>query len=675
MKIILFLGSGWLNNGDALRELESRSDLRPRTDFIIVSSGSIFNLNLYHLTKQHKARRSIDKNWLLTCIFHEGIANNRKHSSFHLVIDPNTNQLLKYYVPSFHKLPKHYSQLLNTTNETVFVENVELNASTTESVDDFVIDMHCSFHEKSMAVIEVKSEVISSGIFICGSELLVEFRENFDYAEIVDYIRGKLDSGDAELLGNKMYAYFTHTSKNSEAVTCVSSIDSYVNALRDVRKRWFYPITPESVVMLRSASGREKCLKNNEKIGQLSYFRGGNYKCARVSLSVAEMLDCVVLDGVEIGGNRVRLENSVVGEHCRIGEGSVILDSVVFGNVEVGEKCEILGAVVFENVKIGDCVRIESGCVIGSGVELQDNAVVESGKWIGTEESVHRVKEQFLQHFDEDDREVTLLNEQWKHIEIKQNSSNLNNTGRAVEFPGILISDPFCDGNRASITTRNMDWGILIDDSSSEDEQQWHKEDTEMNHEDDDDVNASQLDLEGNEGDSEENEVETGDRFREEMIETIHRAIVEKHSYENAVLEVNSLKLVYEKSFCDCAKIITYSILETCERNESMKLFMENVNVTLNEWSGFILKFAQKQDEQLCVLEGIHEFMTKYSDAEMNAMYPAVLQVLYNEDIIDDENVFHIWADALTDTESRNAINPFLHWLQDAEEASSSNED
>jgi mannose-1-phosphate guanylyltransferase len=73
---------------------------------------------------------------------------------------------------------------------------------------------------------------------------------------------------------------------------------------------------------------------------------------------------------------------SVLGEHCVVGEDSVVARSVLHRGVRLGRDCAIESAVLAEGVRVGDGARVESGALVGAG------AVVAAGARVGPDARV-----------------------------------------------------------------------------------------------------------------------------------------------------------------------------------------------------------------------------------------------------------------------------------------------
>lgn len=69
--------------------------------------------------------------------------------------------------------------------------------------------------------------------------------------------------------------------------------------------------------------------------------------------------------------------DSIVGEHCRLGERSTVKRSVVGSHVIMGSNVKISNSVVLDNCVIEDGVKLD-GCVIGNKVVIKEKAVLKA---------------------------------------------------------------------------------------------------------------------------------------------------------------------------------------------------------------------------------------------------------------------------------------------------------
>lgn len=89
---------------------------------------------------------------------------------------------------------------------------------------------------------------------------------------------------------------------------CVSNLLMYEAVCSDIIRRWVYPMTPE---MNFTDDETQSCTHSKHNI----------YQGAEVSLGHGSVLDENVLigQGTVIGSN-CSITNSVIGQHCKIGE-------------------------------------------------------------------------------------------------------------------------------------------------------------------------------------------------------------------------------------------------------------------------------------------------------------------------------------------------------------------
>jgi len=82
---------------------------------------------------------------------------------------------------------------------------------------------------------------------------------------------------------------------------------------------------------------------------------------------------CQVAEGAHVG------PLAVLGQGAVVGAGSVVERSVVLQGAEIGEGCEIRDAIIAAGARIGDRTRIVGGAVLGEGVTIGADCVVDQG--------------------------------------------------------------------------------------------------------------------------------------------------------------------------------------------------------------------------------------------------------------------------------------------------------
>ncbi|KAA8495523.1 Translation initiation factor eIF-2B subunit epsilon [Porphyridium purpureum] len=625
MTITIFEGSDWHSEGDALRELETRDDLRPRQDFVLVSLGAVFSLDLSTLLREHRARRASDKNWLLTTAFRRGVRRDGATRPLCIVFDPDDFQLLKY--------------------------------DDGERADSIKIELASTFGKSRERLCAI-ADAVDIGVDICGPEIMVEFRENFDFDEIRDYVRGKLDSGDGEVLGNRIYAHFTSAHAPGSG-TVVTDFGSALSAQNDFMQRWLYPLVPE----LELIPG-QRCIRHRNSV-----YKEGSVKVDPSSRLVA---DTVLGADVEVRAHSY-VSKSALGKGVVVGCRVEIRSSILMDGVTVEDDAWIECAVVCKNCVISKGCKIGKGSVLGSGIVLEPGAVIAPGSFLVREDMLEKKREV-------EDLGSTLLSDVDVNESLSADSQKVDSRGQEVTArekvcalapddvrDSILACTQFAKWVSPEMVAKQSDRCLLRNILEPEDLEEYSDEEVE-----------SGVDLQSfpNLADTEGNGVvmSSANTFASEILDTVTRAIREGHDIENSVLEVNSLKLVYDRSFADCAREIFAAILREARSGRS---FLEELNRLLQGWSALVVRFAPRETEQSEVLMAVLCFLSESANAAYLKAAPTILKLLYDHEIVPEDAILD-WADGNIPgalREAFKACSPFVEWLAEADEEDEEEED
>ncbi|KON28355.1 hypothetical protein AC481_01865 [miscellaneous Crenarchaeota group archaeon SMTZ-80] len=97
------------------------------------------------------------------------------------------------------------------------------------------------------------------------------------------------------------------------------------------------------------------------------------YKKANIEDKVKLKPPIIIRENAKIGNYSIIGPNSVICQNSKIGDKTVIKDSIIFENVTIGESALIEGTIIGGNVEIGDCVKIGRNCIISDYVNIRDN--------------------------------------------------------------------------------------------------------------------------------------------------------------------------------------------------------------------------------------------------------------------------------------------------------------
>ncbi|KDD72989.1 hypothetical protein H632_c2657p0 [Helicosporidium sp. ATCC 50920] len=186
--------------------------------------------------------------------------------------------------------------------------------------------------------------------------------------------------------------------------------------------------------------------------------------------------------------------------------------------------------------------------------------------------------------------------------------------------------------------------------------------------------------------------------FRKEVAETMLRCETEGVAQENALIELNALKIAEDRTFADCARYMLATALglaadkvfegrdrpAEAARGDKLALLRRAVE-EIGAWRALLHKFLKSEDDQVELLLTLEEFAGEEGEFESERggvfadLFAQVLKALYDADIVSEEAV-QKWAEEKVhaDEDERvflNKAKPFLDWLAAAEEESEEDSD
>mmetsp|Transcript_22744 Transcript_22744/g.56518 ORF Transcript_22744/g.56518 Transcript_22744/m.56518 type:complete len:147 (+) Transcript_22744:1181-1621(+) len=146
------------------------------------------------------------------------------------------------------------------------------------------------------------------------------------------------------------------------------------------------------------------------------------------------------------------------------------------------------------------------------------------------------------------------------------------------------------------------------------------------------------------------------------------------------MLEVNSLKLAYNKSLAECTAPVGQALFSSVLQapDTSQAALSARIASTTASWTPLVARFTATSSDQLEFLRGLQKFLTGEGRA-LAAYAGLMLQGLYGADVLGEEAVSG-WAAGLGGADAdagaalKAAVEPFVAWLADAEEESSEEE-
>lgn len=326
-----------------MRDLDQKQLIK--SDFVCVYGDVVANIPLDDALAAHRARRTADKNNIMTMVLREagnatkatendGVRAYHRTQAQHpkpcFVLDPVDGRCLHY--EQVHQHSGHAHPRLNIPEE-VFTEHAEA---------------------------DIRQDLIDCGIDICTPATLAQWSDNFDWqAPRSGFLRGVLK--DHETFGLNIHA---HVVGEGGYAARVKDWKAYEAVSRDVVGRWAYPIAPDANLL-------------PDQTYQL--LRKGNvYRESGIVLSRSCTVErmCVLGKATSVGEGTV-ITNSVIGRRCVIGSRVRIDGAFIWDDARIGDDAVVTRAAVGNEASVGKRCIVEPGAMISYGVSLAPGTKVD----------------------------------------------------------------------------------------------------------------------------------------------------------------------------------------------------------------------------------------------------------------------------------------------------------
>ncbi|KAH0550738.1 hypothetical protein KQX54_020665 [Cotesia glomerata] len=316
-------------------------------------------------------------------------------------------------------------------------------------------------------------------------------------------------------------------------------------------------------------------------------------------------------------GNNTLVSRSTIGNNCKIGDNVVIDNSYILDNVIITDNCTIKNSFLFSNCNLTPKTLVDT-CIISEGVKVPENnyskCVLEGDKG--------KVK--------------------------------------LVEMTDYLEEDKF----------------VFFKKFTDSDDQDNDNDDV-----DDDDSSVLEETSSKRSGQSPDDIPDDTHIFLTEVIDSLLRAYQDKLNCENIILEINSSRYAYNVGIRE----VTYNVIKgilllPMHYLGEEKIPVNNANyqktlrAVINYFTPIILNYVKTDDAQEDCLGAIEEIAGS-NEFVMNFAQHLV-HLLYDKDVLSEDKIIE-WFNA-DDTDDgfysekiRKVLQPFIKWLNEAEEDSS----
>ncbi|XP_077557734.1 translation initiation factor eIF2B subunit epsilon-like [Haemaphysalis longicornis] len=465
------------------------------------------------------------------------------------------------------------------------------------------------FQEQSR--VSLRHDLQDCHVAICSPHVPPIFADNFDYQTGLDFVRGILEH--EEIMGNSIYTHITDSCYAASAC----NLAMYDAISRDVLQRWIQP--PDRCA---GSDGSPACF----------YYRHNIYKPAT---------------GLQLSRSCVLEPGTFVGTGTKIGDKSVVSDSVIGNNCTIGRDVKLQGAYLWDNVVVEDGCHLQN-CLLASGVVVKKNVTVRPhcvlsfGVVVGPDIEL---------------KEGTLLQS------TPDTDGFEDEPGDVEECDASLVGK---EGHGFRIEVEDA-WGEAP--PASEDEDSGPEED---------DLSS----------DGTASPVDDTKLFYNEVVESLQRGVEENVKCDNLILEINSSRYAYNIAMRGVIAVVTRVVLEmpillsaeeaAPSRELSAAEYGTRLRKCLGQFHALLRNYVRDPDSMADCLLGLEEFVASYE--RYTSATGFILKWLYDQEVLAEDTIIHWFhkQDPSASTAAglaRKAAAKFVQWLQEAEEESDEEEE
>ena len=560
------------NVGDCLRRIYTEKLIS--TDFALIGGLVITNTDIDELYNIHQENKKKDKNCLITSVMKKFKNTNEIKTDYDnniIIYDDNTKKIYQF--------------------ESTSQENKKINIY--ETINNKKTNINNNY--------VVRTDLLETGIHICGAEFLNILNENFEIQNTRDLIKHVL-------VNNEIYldTFYVHNLGRDLYCGMIRNIESYLKVNFEILNRWAYPIVIDNVDMSNK-------LKINLKQIKFSLYsdkdtNSENYHKAKLISEV------VILDKENIVGKESKLQKCIL---CK--------------DVKVGKKCDLFNCIVFKGTEIEDGVVIKNSiignnCTIKKGVKIISSVL---GKNI-TQETDSIQNRIYYKKNDEGKQSLIKLDRE----------SFLNNLD---ENDALFISN---NSTVYGFNDRN-----LLNDLNEQKEEIVSKQDENIDNKNKNELNKFTFNYDSDEfieeetissDSSESSEKNQGEEYANEINNILSQGIDNKSNIEDIIKELASLKNsffnnTYEETMKNCLSIIITKFLNGEKFNKS---HIKKIIQLFKDWKNLFKRFVTNKDVELHLISVIEQLCIEIE--EINSAFHVLIQVLNSQcEVIGDEAILN----------------------------------
>ncbi|XP_057659879.1 translation initiation factor eIF-2B subunit epsilon [Diorhabda carinulata] len=333
-------------------------------------------------------------------------------------------------------------------------------------------------------------------------------------------------------------------------------------------------------------------------------------------------------NGVVIGAGTQVTESSnvnktILGPNVKIGKNVTLNNCFIFSDTKIEDNVSILHSVIGPECVIKANSRIFAGSIIGKGVVIENGVEVENSL---IQAEIPQNGEEF----------VKLGN---KAYQLKLSSENDRD---------VLLSALYKKTYRLRINDVESDeeHEVFDDFSDTEDELSYTQspvpDDTKL--------------------------------FFNEVIDSLTRGFEDNLLCDNLILEINSSRYAYNVTVKEVNFNVVKAILCISVKEPIGVQYFSHLSRLLSYFAPVLKNYLRNESAMLDSLQALEDVAT--SNENVNEKWIiAILQHVYNKDYITEDVILDWFNNLDQSSKFRNQVKPFAEWLQEAEEASSEEEE
>ncbi|CAK7567166.1 MAG: translation initiation factor eIF-2B epsilon subunit, GEF [Sporothrix epigloea] len=360
--------------GDFLRDLDKRGIIAG--DFVLVHGDLVSNVPLDPILARHRARREANRDAVMTLVLREGSGTDH-HTRAHgieplFVLDAASGRCLQYD----EMTPLHHRADRFLDIDPAFLEK---NADITIRAD--LID--CSIDICTPDVLALWTESFDCELprknFLHNVLKDWELNGKLIYTDIITDMPSPIQLQTQQSSSSSSFSP-SNTFTGSYAAR-VNSLQMYDAVSRDILGRWTYPMVPDtnllpghSYASVRRRAGRTV----GAGVGVSAERSVTIDPSATVSRAVIGLHTSIGANSIVLGstigrrcciGSNVRIENCYLWDDVIIGDNTVLTKSILASNVSIGSGCVVpAGSVLSFGVSVADKIQLTGAA--GSPVVL-----------------------------------------------------------------------------------------------------------------------------------------------------------------------------------------------------------------------------------------------------------------------------------------------------------------